>query len=51
MTRPSPTIPLSRSTKHVMDAHDRVDTIAMCILCFVGGIAIYLAVAARAGAL
>lgn len=30
---------------------DRADIIAMCILFFIGGAAIYLAVAARAGAL
>ena len=28
---------------------DRIDTIAMCVLLFVGGAAIYLALAARAG--
>lgn len=32
-------------------SHDLVDTVAMCILCFVGGIAIYLALAARVGVL
>jgi hypothetical protein len=31
--------------------NDRADTIAMCVILFIGGIAIYLAVAARVGAL
>lgn len=29
--------------------HDRADLIAMCIILFIGGIAIYLALASRVG--